>query len=505
MRMKKFGVLWALVFFSLGGCASHRSVKNSQEKHGIETLAEGIRGESDQLVKVQKNLMESLEKKAAKEIEFKPVMPGYNPLDDQKVSFSMVDEDMQLVLYSLAKAVGMNLILAPELAEEKYKITLSFENVAASTVLDEILGTYDLYYEINENVIRIKPYEERMFKLNFLNTNIATTFDVGGDVLGAGETETASGLSGNFKLSGKGASQGNAYEIIEDMVKRMVSNGGKYSVNRLSGSLYIKDRPAVVQSVARSVNYLKDMLSRQILIEARIIEVTLSDDYSYGIDWSAVRDKASAGTRYDSVGWNLGSGLVLRRLDKYLTIDATLNALRTFGDTKIVSNPTIRAKHGQPAMISVGTSYTYKKSVTTTTTGSDLNNAESTEVEVSTVFDGLILGVIPFIEESGKITLLINPIKSDVDQTSIQPEAITSSASDSISLPKVGIKEISTTIGLNSGDVVILGGLIDKCQRTEKKGIPLLSSIPLLGYLFKNDTVSDVTRELVIVLRVSII
>ncbi|MBW2216229.1 MAG: STN domain-containing protein [Deltaproteobacteria bacterium] len=162
--MKKFVVLGlALVFFSWVGCASQRSLKSSQEKHEIETLAEEIRGESDQLVAVQKNLMESLEKKAAKEIEFKPVMPKYNPLDDQNVSFSMVGEDMQLVLYSLAKAVGMNLILAPELMEEKYKITLSFENVAASTVLDEMLETYDLYYEINENVIRVKPYEERIF------------------------------------------------------------------------------------------------------------------------------------------------------------------------------------------------------------------------------------------------------------------------------------------------------------------------------------------------------
>ena len=361
MRIKKFAVLGlTLVFFSLPGCASHRSVESNQEKHEIEGLAKEIRGESDQLVEVQKNLMESLEKKAAKEIEFKPVMPKYNPLDDQKVSFSMVGEDMQLVLYSLAKTVGMNLILAPELAEEKYKITLSFENVAASTVLDEMLETYDLYYEINDNVIRVKPYEERIFKLNFLDTNIDTSFDVGGDVLGAGETETASGLSGNFKLSGQGARQANAYGVVEDMVKRMVSNGGKYSVNRLSGSLYIKDRPAVVKSAARLINYLRDMLSRQILIEARIIEVTLSDEYSYGIDWSVVRDKSSAGTRYDSVGWDLGSGLVLRRIDKYLTIDATLNALKTFGDTKIVSNPTIRAKRGQPAMISVVTSYTYK-------------------------------------------------------------------------------------------------------------------------------------------------
>jgi type II secretory pathway component GspD/PulD (secretin) len=130
---------------------------------------------------------------------------------------------------------------------------------------------------------------------------------------------------------------------------------------------------------------------------------------------------------------------------------------------------------------------------------------ESTEVEVSTVFDGLILGVIPFIEADGQITLLINPILSDVDPDSIEPESVSATGTDSISLPVVGIKEISTTIGVHSGDVVILGGLIDKRRQEVKEGVPFLSGIPLLGYLFKNEAARDETRELVIILCVSVV
>lgn len=505
MKLKVFVTLAISILLSCAGCASHRPAADNRGDQDVQTLAGRIEDESDEMARVQKRLDAGLEKITPEEMDIKPVLPKYNPLDDQRVSFSMVNEDIELVLYALAKAVGMNLIVDPNLLEEESRVTLNFEDVAASTVLKELLGTYDFYYQIDENVIRVKPYEEQIFKLNFLDTSIDTTFDVGGDVLGAGQTETASGLSGSFKLSGQGAKQGNPYDLVETMMKQVVSGGGQYSINRLSGSLYVKDRPAVVRSVARLVNYLRDMLSRQIIIEARIIEVSLSDAYSYGIDWNVVRDKSSAGTRYDSAGWELGSGLVLRRVDQYWTFDATLDALKTFGDTRIVSNPTIRAKHGQPAMISVGTSYTYKKSVTTTTVDTDSDNEESTEVEVSTVFDGLILGVIPFIEENGKISLLINPIKSDVDQTSIEPEAVSANAADSISLPEVGIKEISTTIGVNDGDVVILGGLIDKRKQSEEKGVPLLSAIPVLGYLFKNETVSDVTSELVIILHVRMI
>jgi type II secretory pathway component GspD/PulD (secretin) len=151
----------------------------------------------------------------------------------------------------------------------------------------------------------------------------------------------------------------------------------------------------------------------------------------------------------------------------------------------------------------VGTSYTYKKSVETTRTTTSATEDISTEVEVSTVFDGLILGVVPFIDETGRITLLINPIKSDVDQTSLDDQLVGEGLS--ISLPRVSIKEISSTIALHNGDVAVLGGLIDKRQVTDHQGVPFLSAIPGLGYLFKHEDQRDETRELVILLRVRIV
>jgi MSHA type pilus biogenesis protein MshL len=195
---------------------------------------------------------------------------------------------------------------------------------------------------------------------------------------------------------------------------------------------------------------------------------------------------------------------VLSHEEGEYSVLAAINALKTFGEAKVISNPTIRSKHGKPAIISVGTSFTYKKSVKSETRNTSAENRETTEVEVSTVFDGLILGVIPFIEEDGNISLLINPIKSDVDQASLQPEQISSNSSDSISLPEVSIKEISTTISLRNNDVVILGGLIDKRIATVDKSVPVISSIPILGYLFRNDLKVEDTRELVIILTVSI-
>jgi MSHA type pilus biogenesis protein MshL len=333
---------------------------------------------------------------------------------------------------------------------------------------------------------------------------VEANFEVGGDVLGAGETETATGLSGRFTLSGKGALAGNAYNMIEEMVKRVMTKGGQYSLNRLSGSLYVKDTPAAIRSIAGLINNFKEILSRQILIEARIIEVYLRDEYEYGIDWSMVKDLSGAATELTSASWSLGSGLILSGTSGNFSLGATVEALNIFGDLKVVSNPSIRSKHGKPSIISVGTSYTYKKSITTRRTTTTSRDEETTDVETSTVFDGLVLGVIPFIEEDGRVSLLINPIKSDVDPTSLEPEPI-GSGGEGISLPTVSIREISATIALNNGDVVILGGLIDKRRTRANQGVPFLSSIPVLGYLFKDERDIEESRELVIILSVTLI
>ena len=501
--MKTKTVLVLNIFFLwLAGCTMGPQSLREPKPPGAQIVPENIKEEARSANRDRKDLIGYFDKKVTRELEVEPLMPKYDPLEDHRVSFSMVDEDLELVLYSLAQSVGMNLIMDPGATKEKHVVTLNFQDVSAATVLREILKVYDLYYEVDQNVIRIKPYQEKTFKLNFLDTNVSVGFDVGGDVLGASETESSGGLSGNFKLTGKGASKSNVYDFIEEMVQKLRSQDGKYSLNRIAGTLYIKDRPGVIAAVSRMINHLKEVLARQILIEARIIEVSLSDNYSYGIDWEMLRREVSGVTKLNQAAWSLGTGLVLSGVSSAFNIDAAIDALKTFGHTRIVSNPTIRCKNGKPAVISVGTSITYKKDVSVTTTSVGNENQNTTEVEVSTVFDGLILGVIPFIDEDGGVTLMINPIKSDVDPDSIEPVQVDARANESISLPRVGIKEISTTISLHSGDVVFLGGLIDRHKQKVKKGVPFLSSIPLLGYLFKNEGYRNETRELVIVLSV---
>jgi MSHA type pilus biogenesis protein MshL len=469
-----------------------------------DTIHEEVKARHEELTARQQAVRKDLQQRPKPEFLAEPVLPAYDPLEDRIVSFAMVDESIQSVLFALAKTVGMNIILDPAVQNEERRLTLNFEKVSAARVLREILSSYDLYYEAKEGIIRIRPFQEKIFSLNFINADVTSEFAVGGDVLGAGKDKSAGGLAGNFKLSGHSASRNNTYDVLEENIRVLVSGTGKFTLNRITGTLFVRDTPSAIRAVGRLVEQFKAMLDRQILIEARIIEVSLADGFRYGINWSALRDEAANYTRATLTGWSAGQGLILQHQESEYAVNAVVNALDSYGHTKVVSNPTIRSKHSQPAIISVGTSFTYKKSVETTRTSVGTAQDISTQVEVSTVFDGLILGVIPFIEEDGRISLLINPIKSDVDRASLVPEDVGGKDSGlSISLPRVLIKEISTTISLQNNEVAILGGLIDTRKTADDKGVPLLSRIPGLNLLFNDVTRNEETRELVIILSVS--
>ena len=180
---------------------------------------------------------------------------------------------------------------------------------------------------------------------------------------------------------------------------------------------------------------------------------------------------------------------------------ATITMLEGYGSIKVLSNPTIRSKHGKASIITVGTSTAFvTQSARTAFTG--IGNTFTQNIQTSSVFDGLVLGVIPFIADGGEITLSIHPIQSNVDPDSLGLVQVGDTA---ITLPRVSLKEISTLLKLRDGDVVILGGLIDQTDNDSRDQVPGFGSIPLFGYLFKQRQTATRVRELVMVLKVTII
>ncbi|MBF0295730.1 MAG: pilus (MSHA type) biogenesis protein MshL [Magnetococcales bacterium] len=491
--------------------------------------------EEDAMLRERQNQLLNMEQNSPVSAPM-PVMPQYDRLTDIMVSLEMDKVDVRQALRALAKQTSLNLLLDPVVLEEAPVITVSFQKVSAATVLREVLRLADLHGVIEDNVLRVSPVQETIVPLNFLETNTSSTFDSGGDVLGVSGGKGT--LKGGFSMSGS-AKATNPYEPVENAVKALLGDRkGTYQINRQTGTLFLRAKPSAVKSMTELLQRYKEILSRQILIETRLIEVQLSDQYQTGINWAVMRrNLAITGGMTQTVS----PSVILRNPNNDAQLDdgatlvlpggAATNAafgsalgtkvsraglgflqggdnslifldlLKQFGDVRTLSNPTIRARHGQPAMISVGTSSNYVES-TKVTQATVQGQQPTTEVKTATLFDGVMLGVVPFVGTDGAITMSVHPIQSALVADSMRAQTYGTSQ---VTLPQVNLKEISTILELHDRDTVLLGGLIDKSLTKYRTGTPILSEIPLLGRLFTHDQSLEMSRELVVMMRVTIL
>jgi MSHA biogenesis protein MshL len=294
------------------------------------------------------------------------------------------------------------------------------------------------------------------------------------------------------------------YTQIEDSVKAALTPYGSYSVNRALGFLEVNDMRDAIERIDAYVRTLKTYYNAQIVITAKVIEVALKDESKYGIDWTSIhgtigdyafnpiRQNLSLSTE------NLTPALEIQVSSPEHGFDAAMNALEQFGDVKVLSNPRIRVTNGQPAMISVGTNTSYIQEIKVTTTTIEGGGAIVTpEVTLSSIFDGILLGVVPNIDlDHNAVNLSITPIKSRI--LKLEERVI---EDNTYTLPTVGLEEACSQVRVNSGNIIALGGLISKNLKVENTKIPILGDIPYLGYLFKQETKGVETAELVILLE----
>lgn len=566
-RIKAFHAKFsALIIGSvlLSGCSSGVTKHNAESLKQVDTesmtlIRERIRAESSKLLEQQQAIHEELTRTAQDNTPPEPVAPEFNPLDAVTVSVSVNNEDVQNVLRALAAQAGLSLLLDPELADLNRQISMHLKQVPASLVLEKVMALLDLHGEVKSNVLIVRPYQETFYNLEFLQTATNMDFNIGGDVFGANQTSTGGGgssssMTGNLSLAGAESETRSPYDQLTIMLDNLIgtSDSNKqddeeslpglekeegeddkkkankksvYSLNPMTGTLYVKGRPSQVAAVTELVQRYRSVLQRQILIEAQILDVSLSDNFSFGIDWDLLRGELAAGYSGSAVSLagvsanlpspvNAGRAITLPSLsaggaDNSLsvlysnnTFAAALNMLRNFGTVKVLSNPSIRAKNSRPAFISVGRNSRYIAEATSVVTNSGGGaSTTSTSVTTSSVFNGIMLGVMPFIGADGKISLTIHPMQSEVQQDSLQ--LINVGGDSRVTLPVIDFKGITTSLSLNTGDTVILGGLIDENSENNGDGIPGLRDLDGIGALFGNTRQIKSSRELVIVLRVT--
>ena len=520
-------------------------------------IAGRLAEESAKLVAVQAEFLKKFEQTRAAAVQ--PAEPVFNPLDAINVSLKVEDTDVRFVFKAIADQAKLNLILPSSLSEKPRTISLALRNMPASQVFDHVLKTLDMHGNVERGVMVVSEYQERVFNLDFLQTSISATFNAGGEVFGTGQSIGSgggggdvgqSGIRNGFNIRGRNTNDMDPFSQIENLLKTVMHdeadagvekkgdksgplmarnpNGPRYVLNQSTGTLYVRGRPSQVATVSQQVAHYKNVMGRQVLIEAQILDIELNDDFQYGVDWSRLQGNVAATFGVNAMALGALTTTVPNAANpgRSVTIPAqtlgaagvpqfgaafgtpsqsiAINMLKTFGAVHVLSNPSLRVKNTQPAVVSVGRNERYISQTTSNVSNSGGGQSTvSANVITGNLFDGVMLGVIPFISDDGSINLTINPSQSTIQAGSSNLINVgTDQNPQRISLPKVDFKGITTSLSMRSGDMVILGGLIDEAGNRSKAGLPGVAEIPVLGEALGRVNRSARTRELIVVLRV---
>ena len=287
---------------------------------------------------------------------------------------------------------------------------------------------------------------------------------------------------------------------------------GKYdvAVNPVAGTISVLGTSKQQELVQQYLDRVMQSAQRQVLIEATIVEVTLKDQYRAGIDWGKT---LAAGTSGWSISTSSASALA-SALTPFITatytntgsngFTAAIDLLESFGKTKVLSSPKLMALNNQTALLKVVDNLVYfsvqSQQGTFSSTGSVLQPATVTTT-AHTVPVGIVMSVLPQINENGMVSLTVRPTISRRVGSVDDPNPDLKTAGVTNSIPVIQVREMESLLQIRSGQTVILGGLIQDDTNNARDGLPGLSRPEGVGAVFGQHERSNSQTELVIFLR----
>ena len=269
---------------------------------------------------------------------------------------------------------------------------------------------------------------------------------------------------------------------IETILQDYLSEYGNIKALPDNDMLVVEDLPSFLDKMETLLGEI-DREPKQIMIEAKILEITLTDNQSYGLDWARLFDSSDGTGSLGTQGLASPGSAGLFAQYANSNVELVLNALKERGRLRTISTPKLLAMEGLEAETVVGTEIGYK--VTTT-----INNVTTESIEF--LESGVILKVTPTVDRSGRIML------------DIFPEVSTGVVSDD-NIPSKATTQVSTRMLVSNGKTVFLGGLIQNQINNTREGIPGLGDVPIIGGLFSNRSRSVVSTEIVVLITPRIV
>jgi MSHA type pilus biogenesis protein MshL len=498
-----------------------------------------------------------------------PQMEEAKKVPEKLFSIYARDSSIQDVLLAFSKESDLNIVIDPEL---NGKVTVDLKRVTLKEALDTLLSPLGWTYRTEGKFIKVsRPHvEARFFTLNYIATKrsgkrevYATTSTTQGQ-----QTSTSTTISGISGISGipdqqttynpvAGARTGYTGLVSVDDVDlwreiqkglealifgsveketaaerdkmtwtRADEKGRKLAINRSTGIIMVADYPLNLNKVASYLEAVEGSAQRQVSIQAKIMEVVLSDSHQEGINWQVIQglpnstnlawgltDKTktqgfpgsttgyasgtntSGGTSASSISIPgalkiapYGGVFALGAAGSQVALSDIMQAIAQQGDVKVLSSPTISTLNNQKAVIRVGNQSVFfiTGAVATQTTVTQF-------IQPMTIDIGIILDVTPQIAEDGTIIMNIHPSVTNQTGSATAPDGKST-------FPLISVREADTTVKVRDGQTIIIAGLMQETTQENYTGFAGLQSIPLLGGLFRYKTGTKTKSELVIMI-----
>lgn len=526
-----------------------------------------------------------------------PPVPAVPAKKEERFTVTFNDVPARQFFMAVAANTRYNMVVHPEVSGT---ISANLKNVTLFEALDVIRDLYGYDYTVQGNQVVIRPLtlQSKVFQVNYLNGSRFGSSDTRVNGGTSGNQNTAPGATGAIPNTGSlqpgmtpyptspagtpGVGVGNvaagsrvsstlnsdfwgdlreALRAIVGITDEEISasaaapregrparDGRSVVVSRQSGVVVVRAMPAELRAVTQYLNASQLAVARQVILEAKILEVQLNDSYQAGVNWASFANITGnpAAVGFAAPGTNLSNRTVSQAQNTSLnttnpttgaigstTVNATtgrlfnvagntagslfglafqstnfsalLNFLETQGNVNVLSSPRIATLNNQKAILKVGTDEFFVTKVSTTTQTSATGNLATPDVTLQQFFSGVVLDVTPQIDEQDNITLHVHPSVTQVSTVNKTIDLGQQLGTLNLPLASSNTSETDSVVRGQNGQIIAIGGLMRQASTGDQSQVPGAGNAPVVGGLFRSNNRVNQKRELVILIKPTIV
>ena len=461
------------------------------------------------------------------------------------------------VYLQLASGTPYNMLVSPEVSGT---LSITLKDTTLPEAMDTLRELFGYEYRITGNRVFVYPntVQTRLYRVNYLPGRRQGASDIrvssssmtatggagtgnsaGSNNMGSGSTGSGSNGSNSGGMNSRAddnahvrtSSDADFWREVQASLSALVGTlGGRNVVlNPAAGVVVVKATPAELRQVEQYLKAVQISIERQVMLEAKIVEVSLSKDAQTGINWAGfgklgngllTLGTAGPGSALGPTGPLRADGnLITPGVDLSATaigrgfyglafqaanFAALLNFLQTQGDVQVLSSPRIATLNNQKAVLKVGSDELYVTGVSSSVTSSGSNSVSTPTLTLQPFFSGISLDVTPQIDDAGNVMLHIHPTVSHVTEKNKNID-LGSLGQFKLPLASSAVNETDSIVRVRDGQIVAIGGLMKQESRDERTGLPVISEAPVVGGLFRQTSTITSKRELVIMLKPTVI